>query len=60
MKQAQDESLNIEYLRNVIIKFLEKKTTRVRQDSTFSQCFISNIFLATTGPHPFCSFAVHT
>ncbi|KAG1494391.1 hypothetical protein G6F47_005524 [Rhizopus delemar] len=28
MKQAQDESLNIEYLRNVIIKFLEKKTTR--------------------------------
>jgi hypothetical protein len=46
MKQAQDESLNIEYLRNVIIKFLEKKTTRVRQDSTFSQCFISSYFLS--------------
>lgn len=29
MTKAQDDALNLEYLRNVIIKFLELKTTRV-------------------------------
>ncbi|CEG75261.1 hypothetical protein RMATCC62417_10334 [Rhizopus microsporus] len=28
MTKAQDDALNLEYLRNVIIKFLELKTTR--------------------------------
>lgn len=28
IKQAQDEALNLEYLKNVVIKFLEMKTTR--------------------------------
>jgi hypothetical protein len=29
VKKAQEEIINIEYLRNVIIKFLERKNTQV-------------------------------
>lgn len=29
IKKAQDDIINIEYLRNVIIKFLERKNTQV-------------------------------
>jgi hypothetical protein len=29
IKKAQEEIINIEYLRNVIIKFLERKNTQV-------------------------------
>jgi hypothetical protein len=35
LNKVEEDIINIEYLRNVIIKFLEKRNTRVRTTKTF-------------------------
>jgi hypothetical protein len=35
LNKVEEDIVNIEYLRNVIIKFLEKRNTRVRTTKTF-------------------------
>ena len=60
VSQRSEEDVNLEYLRNVILQFLEHKEMRVRNSWLFLLFVFTHLSIAKSRARPFDHSAVHT